>query len=105
MGPEIREQPGLLDLQGRRPRGLRGDRIHAQAERYGAVLGKRPEHLESMSFIGVYKGKQIGADKKSLTLRLVFRDATRTLRREEIDLEVQSLVQVLQTELHAEFRA
>jgi phenylalanyl-tRNA synthetase beta chain len=75
----------------------------AQVE--SAVLGKRPEHLESMSFIGVYKGKQIGADKKSLTLRLVFRDATRTLRREEIDLEVQSLVQILQTELHAEFRA
>lgn len=69
------------------------------------VLGNRPAHLECMSFTGVYKGKQIGADKKSLTLRLVFRDATRTLRGEEIDVEVQELVKVLQKELAAEFRA
>ena len=75
----------------------------AQVER--VVMDNRPAHLESMSFTGVYKGKQTGADKKSLTLRLVFRDAIRTLRREEIDLEVQSLVQVLQSELLAELRA
>ncbi len=78
-------------------------RTWAQVE--SVVLGNRPQHFESMSFTGVYKGKQIGADKKSLTLRLVFRDSARTLRREEIDLEVQSLVQVLQKELKAELRA
>ena len=75
----------------------------AQVER--VVLGNRPAHLESMSFTGGYKGKQTGADKKSLTLRLVFRDATRTLRREEIDVQVQELVNVLQKELAAELRA
>ena len=75
----------------------------AQVER--VVMSNRPAHLESMSFTGVYKGKQTGADKKSLTLRLVFRDAIRTLRREEIDLEVQALVQVLQSEMLAELRA
>ena len=79
------------------------DKTWAQVER--VVLGNRPAHLESMSFTGVYKGKQTGADKKSVTLRLVFRDATRTLRREEIDVQVQELVNVLQKELAAELRA
>ncbi|MCE9620218.1 MAG: phenylalanine--tRNA ligase subunit beta [Planctomycetes bacterium] len=75
------------------------------AEVEGVILRSRPAHLESLSFTGTYKGKQTGADRKSLTLRLVFRDAARTLRREEIDLEVQALVKTLQAELGAELRA
>jgi trehalose-6-phosphate synthase len=32
--------------------------------------------------VGVFRGKQIGAGKKSVTLTLVFRDPERTLRHE-----------------------
>ena len=63
--------------------------------------GKR---IESYEFIGTYRGKQIGQGKKSLTLRLVFRDPARTLRHEEVDPEVGVVMQRLKAELGAEFR-
>lgn len=63
--------------------------------------GKR---IESFRFIGTYRGKQLGEGKKSVTLRVVFRDPTRTLRHEEVDPEVGVLMDRMKTELHAEFR-
>jgi len=63
--------------------------------------GKR---LESFRFIGTYRGKQLGEGKKSVTLRVVFRDPTKTLRHEEVDPEVNVLMDRLKNDLHAEFR-
>ncbi|MDX2117618.1 MAG: phenylalanine--tRNA ligase subunit beta [Planctomycetota bacterium] len=60
--------------------------------------------LEGVEFVGTYRGKQIGAGKKSLTLRLRFRDAGRTLRHEEVDPEVGGITTLLQREFAAEFR-
>lgn len=60
--------------------------------------------LESFAFVGTYRGKQLGSGKKSVTLRLRFRDQARTLRREEVDPEVESLSQRMKAELSAEFR-
>lgn len=62
------------------------------------------QRIESFNFIGTYRGKQIGQGKKSLTLRLVFRDKAKTLRHEEVDPEVGVLVDRLKGELSAEFR-
>ncbi len=61
-------------------------------------------HLEGREFIGVYRGKQIGTGKKSVTLRLIFRHPERTLRNEEVDEQVAHAVKQFGAELKAELR-
>ncbi|MGP1347634.1 MAG: phenylalanine--tRNA ligase subunit beta [Phycisphaerales bacterium] len=43
------------------------------------------EHFEGVSFVGTFRGEQVGAGRKSVTLRITFRDPARTLRHEEAD--------------------
>ncbi|MBX3385694.1 MAG: phenylalanine--tRNA ligase subunit beta [Phycisphaeraceae bacterium] len=62
------------------------------------------ERLESASFVGAYRGPQAGPGRKSVTLRLRFRDPARTLRHEEVDGPVQRLVDLAKRELGAELR-
>ncbi len=69
------------------------------------VRASRLERLEGVSFVGTYRGKQLGAGKKSVTLRLMFRDRARTLRREEVDAQVDALVARCGERLGAERRA
>ncbi len=71
------------------------------------VLAAKPRLLEAggVEFIGAYRGQQIGAGKKSVTLRLKFREATRTLRHEEVDAEVAAVVAKAKADLGAELRA
>ncbi|MDX2114323.1 MAG: phenylalanine--tRNA ligase subunit beta [Planctomycetota bacterium] len=57
-----------------------------------AVRGARPALLEGVEFVGSFRGKQVGEGKKSLTLRMTFRDPERTLRHEEVDPQVSSVV-------------
>jgi phenylalanyl-tRNA synthetase beta chain len=61
--------------------------------------------FESLTFVGVYRGKQTGAERKSVTMRLVFRAADRTLRREDVDASIALLSQALATQLGAELRS
>lgn len=61
-------------------------------------------HLESISFVGNWRGKKIGDDRKSVTFRLNFRAADRTLRREEIDPHIARLVTILTKQLAGEIR-
>jgi len=70
-----------------------------------AVEATSLERLEGFEFVGTYRGKQIGPQKKSVTLRLRFRDPARTLRHEEVDPQVESLVGALSSRLGAELRA
>ncbi|MFI4896358.1 MAG: phenylalanine--tRNA ligase subunit beta [Phycisphaerales bacterium JB059] len=63
------------------------------------------DRLESCDFVGVYRGKQVGAGKKSLTLRLTFRDPGRTLRHEEVDPQVETALGRFKQALNAEIRA
>ncbi|MEM1424375.1 MAG: phenylalanine--tRNA ligase subunit beta [Planctomycetota bacterium] len=56
-------------------------------------------------FVGTFRGKQVGAGKKSVTFRLRFRDDERTLRHEEVDPQVASVVGVMTEQLGAELRA
>lgn len=69
------------------------------------LAGLSLERLESRAFVGTYRGKQIGAGKKSVTLRLRFRDDSRTLRHEEVDPQVGQAVAALKQSLGAELRA
>jgi phenylalanyl-tRNA synthetase beta chain len=63
------------------------------------------DKLEDVSFVGTYRGKPLPAGKKSVTLRLTFRDAARTLRHDEVDPQVSTLIARARSDLRAEIRA
>lgn len=64
------------------------------------------ERLEGRRFVGVYRDpKKLGPGKKSLTLRLAFRDPSRTLRHEEVDPQVAAAVSALGIAVGATLRA
>lgn len=65
----------------------------------------RPAHLVGCSMMDIYRGKQVGAGRKSVTMRLTFRDASRTLRHDEIDPGVNSVIERAKADLGAEIRA
>ncbi len=73
-----------------------------------AVRAANPALLEEVSFITTYRNAKEGAfpgpGKKSVSLRLLFRDPERTLRREEVDGQVAAVVEKLKT-AGAELRA
>lgn len=64
----------------------------------------RLHHLEAIDFVTTFRGKQIGQGRKSLTLRARFRAADRTLRHEEVDSQMQTLISALQKQFGAEIR-
>ncbi len=55
--------------------------------------------------VSVYRGKQVGDGKKSVTLRLHFRDGERTLRHEEVDPQMDQLADAARSKLGAEIRS
>lgn len=65
----------------------------------------RMPHFERAEFVGTYRGPQAGAGRKSLTMRLLFRADDRTLRREEVDEAIRTLVPALAADVGAEVRA
>ncbi|QYK47259.1 MAG: phenylalanine--tRNA ligase subunit beta [Phycisphaeraceae bacterium] len=79
----------------------------ARFEALLARIGKEREMalLESSRFVGVYRGEQAGKGKKSVTLRMRFRAADRTLRHEEVDPQVARVIAEAKSELNAELRA
>jgi phenylalanyl-tRNA synthetase beta chain len=71
----------------------------------GAIEKRRTAPLEAFAFVTTYRGAQVGKGKKSVTIRLIYRDPARTLRHEEVDAPSTSLVEALKGELGAEVRA
>ncbi|MHB1157642.1 MAG: phenylalanine--tRNA ligase subunit beta [Phycisphaerales bacterium] len=69
-----------------------------------AAAAADPELLERVQFMGVYRGRQIGPGKKSVTLRMTFRDPGKTLRHDQVDPQVNKVVAQLQASLRAELR-
>jgi phenylalanyl-tRNA synthetase beta chain len=74
-------------------------RVEATARRVAPAL------MRGVEFVGVYRGKPLEAGKKSVTLRLEFRDESRTLRDEEVAPQVQALVEAFARDLGATLRA
>lgn len=70
-----------------------------------AITHLRLDHLERVEFVTVFRGKPIGARRKSVTARLRFRTDERTLRHEEVDPQVDRVTDALRTRLHAEIRS
>lgn len=71
----------------------------------GAISALRMEKMESVGFVGTFRGAQIGKGKKSVTVRLAYRDEQRTLRHEEIDAPVAAMVESLKGSIGASVRA
>jgi phenylalanyl-tRNA synthetase beta chain len=71
----------------------------------GLIDSVSPELLEHTAFVGAYRGAQTGPGRKSVTMRLRFRAPDRTLRHEEVDPQVESLVEAARSSLGAELRS
>jgi phenylalanyl-tRNA synthetase beta chain len=61
--------------------------------------------LENATFVTTFRGPQVGEGKKSVTVRLAYRDASRTLTHAEIDGPVQDLLRKLREKIPFEIRS
>jgi phenylalanyl-tRNA synthetase beta chain len=69
-----------------------------------AVRELELEQLESCAFVTTFRGKQVGAGRKSLTMRLRFRAEDRTLTHDEVDPRVDAVIETLRRAIGAEIR-
>jgi phenylalanyl-tRNA synthetase beta chain len=69
-----------------------------------AVNAAQIEDYAGVKLVGTYEGANIPANRRSITLRIEYRSAERTLRDEEVEARHQSLreslVQKFNAELH-----
>ncbi|MGY8753861.1 MAG: phenylalanine--tRNA ligase subunit beta-related protein, partial [Phycisphaerales bacterium] len=63
------------------------------------------DHLEDVTFVTTFRGKKIENGKKSLTLKLRFRDSARTLTHEEVNAPATKATEMLTYEFAAEIRS
>lgn len=68
------------------------------------VKDAAPQMLEDLQFLTIFRGKQIGKGKKSLSLRLYFRNPDATLRHDEVDPQVNAVIEKLKQGVAAELR-
>ena len=71
---------------------------------YSAVMSKKTENLQDMLFVDEYKGKQVPAGKKSITVRLVICSDEKTLTGSDIEAVASSAMKKLTKQLGVEFR-
>jgi len=70
-----------------------------------AITSVKPAMLEELAFLGVYRGKPIEKGRKSVSLRMRFRDPRATLRHEQVDPQVAAVVVALEQQVGAQLRA
>jgi len=63
-----------------------------------------PDRCVGHGFVSVFRGDQIGAGRKSLTMRVRFRDASRTLTHDEVDPQMDQIAAAARERLGAEIR-
>ena len=69
-----------------------------------AVSEKKPELLRDLRFVDEYRGKQIPAGKKSVTVRLIIGSSEKTLAGPEIETVAKSVMKRLSKTVGAEVR-
>ncbi len=69
-----------------------------------SVAGVDIEFLEDFSYVTTFRGKQVPQGKKSVTLRLRFRDESGTLRHEQVDPQADKVVAALEAAVGAALR-
>jgi phenylalanyl-tRNA synthetase beta subunit len=70
-----------------------------------AITSLNLEHLVDISFVTTFRGKNVASGKKSLTLKLRFRDAKRTLTHDEVNAPVAKATTMLADTFSAEIRS
>jgi len=80
------------------------DEAIAWADISQAVNKKASAELEAIQFVGIYRGKGIPSGKKSVTLKLTFRDEDGTLTHETVDRFVADIVDSLSESVAAKMR-
>ncbi|MCA9296176.1 MAG: phenylalanine--tRNA ligase subunit beta [Phycisphaerales bacterium] len=70
-----------------------------------AIEALTPEHLESVEFVTIFRGKQIPRGRKSLTMRLRFRANDHTLTHDDVDVSMDRVMKTLQSTFDAEIRS
>ena len=70
-----------------------------------AINGIDLPFLEGVEFVGTFRNAQVGSGKKSVTLSLVFRDPESTLRSQQVDQQVASILTLLADRFQASLRA
>jgi len=81
------------------------DRTVPAASVADAIRSAAPSTLESVSLFDVYEGDKVGAGKRSLAWRLVFRAPDRTLRDEEVEEGLGSITVNLEERFDARIRS
>jgi len=69
-----------------------------------SIVGLKPERLDGLRFVTTYRGKPLAAGKKSVTVRMTFRDEQRTLRDEELGREMQRVLEGMKAAVGATVR-
>ena len=62
------------------------------------------ENLKNIKLFDIYKGENIGANKKSMAFNILFSSNERTLTVEEVDASIKSILDQLNDKLNAELR-
>lgn len=70
-----------------------------------AIAALHLQHAEAVEFVTVFRGKQIGPGRKSLSLRIRFRAPDQTLKHEHVDPQMQRVMDALKSTFKAEIRA
>lgn len=68
------------------------------------VAQMAPRLMERLDFVTTYRGKPVPPGRKSVTLRMTFRDPQRTLLHDEVSRQVDSVVHAMAEKLRAELR-
>jgi phenylalanyl-tRNA synthetase beta chain len=80
------------------------DQTTTWADITDAVTKGAPPELQDTQFVGIYRGEAVPPDKKSLTLKLTFRDEDGTLTHEIVDKFQDDILNSLTKSLKAELR-
>ncbi|HHT9127802.1 MAG TPA: phenylalanine--tRNA ligase subunit beta [Candidatus Wujingus californicus] len=81
---------------------IKEDYIWADIE--NCIKNTKANYLKEINFFDIYRGKQIPAGMKSIAFNLCFQSQDRTLKSEEVDLAVQTILNSLHEALGAELR-
>ena len=101
--PEFRELSKFPEV--RRDLAVIVDKTVSAAELMANVRGVAGSYLRDLTLFDVYEGKGIDPKRKSLAFGLTFRDQSRTLSDEDVNLAVDQVIDLLEKNYNAELRS
>jgi phenylalanyl-tRNA synthetase beta chain len=101
--PEFRELSKFPEV--RRDLAVIVDKGVPAAELMAQVRGAAGSYLKELTLFDVYEGKGIDPKRKSLAFGLTFRDQSRTLSDEDVNLAVDQVIDLLEKNYNAELRS